>query len=76
VTPDDISQVMRTRDGRTLAYLQVGNPDGPLVLHNHGGPSSRMPGAVWHPVEGAGHFVAVGAADDIFRITADELGAH
>jgi pimeloyl-ACP methyl ester carboxylesterase len=38
--------------------------------------ADRMLGAVWHPVEGAGHFVAVGAADDIFRITAEELGAH
>jgi pimeloyl-ACP methyl ester carboxylesterase len=38
--------------------------------------ADRMPGAVWHPVEGAGHFVAVGAADDIFRITAEEPGAH
>ena len=38
--------------------------------------ADRMPGAVWHPVEGAGHFVAVGAADDIFRIAAEELGAH
>ncbi|RDH78105.1 alpha/beta hydrolase [Mycolicibacterium moriokaense] len=33
---------MITPDGRTLAYLQVGDPDGPLVLHNHGGPSSRL----------------------------------
>jgi pimeloyl-ACP methyl ester carboxylesterase len=31
-----------TRDGRTLAYLEVGDPSGPLVLHNHGGPSSRL----------------------------------
>ena len=31
-----------TRYGRTLAYLEVGDPDGPLVLHNHGGPSSRL----------------------------------
>jgi pimeloyl-ACP methyl ester carboxylesterase len=31
-----------TRDGRTLAYLEVGDPGGPLVLHNHGGPSSRL----------------------------------
>jgi pimeloyl-ACP methyl ester carboxylesterase len=38
--------------------------------------ADRMPGAVWHPVEGAGHFVAVGAGGDIFRITAEELGAH
>jgi pimeloyl-ACP methyl ester carboxylesterase len=34
-----------------------------------------MPGAVWHPVEGAGHFVAVGEGDEIFRIAAEELGA-
>ena len=37
--------------------------------------ADRMPGAVWHPVEGAGHFVAVGAADGILAIAADELRA-
>jgi pimeloyl-ACP methyl ester carboxylesterase len=37
--------------------------------------ADRMPTAVWHPVEGAGHFVAVGSADDVFAITAVELGA-
>ncbi len=31
-----------TADGRRLSYLQVGDPDGPLVIHNHGGPSSRL----------------------------------
>jgi pimeloyl-ACP methyl ester carboxylesterase len=31
-----------TKDGRRLAYMEVGDPDGPLVLHNHGGPSSRL----------------------------------
>ncbi len=30
------------QDGRTLAYCEVGNPRGPLVIHNHGGPSSRL----------------------------------
>jgi pimeloyl-ACP methyl ester carboxylesterase len=34
-----------------------------------------MPGSVWHPVEGAGHFVAVGSGDDVFAIAAEELGA-
>ena len=34
-----------------------------------------MPGAVWHPVEGAGHFVAVGSADELFGIAAEELGS-
>jgi pimeloyl-ACP methyl ester carboxylesterase len=37
--------------------------------------ADRMPGAVWHPVEGAGHFVAVGSGDEVFGIAAEELGA-
>jgi pimeloyl-ACP methyl ester carboxylesterase len=37
--------------------------------------ADAMPGAVWHPVEGAGHFVAVGAGDEIFAVAAKELGA-
>jgi pimeloyl-ACP methyl ester carboxylesterase len=37
--------------------------------------AEAMPGAVWHPVDGAGHFVAVGAADEIFAIAAKELDA-
>ena len=37
--------------------------------------ADRMPGAVWHPVEGAGHFVAVGSADKLFGIAAEELGS-
>jgi len=38
--------------------------------------ADRMPGAVWHPVEGAGHFVAVGSADEVFGIAAEELGSR
>ena len=34
-----------------------------------------MPGSVWHPVDGAGHFIAVGEADAIFAIAAEELCA-
>jgi pimeloyl-ACP methyl ester carboxylesterase len=37
-----VTEAVTTRDGRTLAYLEVGDPNGPLVLHNHGGPSSRL----------------------------------
>ncbi len=44
--PDDSvaapTKTITTRDGRTLAYLDVGDPRGPLVIHNHGGPSSRL----------------------------------
>lgn len=37
--------------------------------------ADRMPGAIWHPVEGAGHFVAVGSADELLALAAEELGA-
>jgi pimeloyl-ACP methyl ester carboxylesterase len=33
---------VETADGRSLTYLEVGEPTGPLVIHNHGGPSSRL----------------------------------
>lgn len=39
---DGMAEVVTTPDGRQLAYLEVGDPRGPLVLHNHGGPSSRL----------------------------------
>jgi pimeloyl-ACP methyl ester carboxylesterase len=35
--------------------------------------SDRMPGSVWHAVEGAGHLVAIGEADEIFAIAAADL---
>lgn len=35
--------------------------------------ADRMPGAVWHQVPDAGHFVAVGAADDILAVTAEDM---
>lgn len=38
----EVARTVTTRDGRTLACLEVGNPSGPLVIHNHGGPSSRL----------------------------------
>jgi pimeloyl-ACP methyl ester carboxylesterase len=37
-----VADAVTTGDGRRLAYTQVGDPAGPLVLHNHGGPSSRL----------------------------------
>ncbi len=47
-----------TPDGRRLAYLEVGDPDGPLVLHNHGGPSSRL----------EAHLLADAAAENGLRL--------
>lgn len=34
--------IVEAGDGRKLACVEVGDPKGPLVLHNHGGPSSRL----------------------------------
>ena len=39
---DERAGHVQTGDGRRLTYLEVGDPDGPLVIHNHGGPSSRL----------------------------------
>lgn len=36
-----MSPVVTLADGRELAYAEVGDPRGPLVIHNHGGPGSR-----------------------------------
>jgi len=32
---------------RSLVYFEVGDPSGPLVIHNHGGPSSRLEAKVF-----------------------------
>jgi hypothetical protein len=37
--------------------------------------ADRMPGAIWHPVAGGGHFIAIGAGDEILGIAAAELRA-
>ncbi len=39
---DASSRIVRALDGRALALCEVGDPRGPLLLHNHGGPSSRL----------------------------------
>jgi hypothetical protein len=51
---DALTGQVATRDGRTLAYLEVGDPHGPLVLHNHGGPSSRFGVTGWSRPEKLG----------------------
>ena len=38
----DVAEGVATADGRALTYLEVGDPNGPLVIHNHGRPSSRL----------------------------------
>ena len=35
-------------DGRMLAYCEFGDPNGDVVFHAHGVPSSRLEGALLH----------------------------
>jgi pimeloyl-ACP methyl ester carboxylesterase len=37
--------------------------------------ADAVPGSVWHPADGAGHFLAVGESADIFAVVAQDLGA-
>ncbi|MDT0352521.1 alpha/beta fold hydrolase [Pseudonocardia charpentierae] len=46
VLPAGETKKVRTPDGRDLAYLEFGQPGSPLVIHNHGGPSSRLEGTL------------------------------
>jgi pimeloyl-ACP methyl ester carboxylesterase len=56
-------------------HLWQGTDDKLVAFYINKTVADRMPGTVWHPVEGAGHFVAIGAADDIFAVAAKELRA-
>jgi pimeloyl-ACP methyl ester carboxylesterase len=40
--PNEPFNAIRLRDGRNLAYIEVGNPDGPPVFYFHGHGSSRL----------------------------------
>jgi len=46
VPPAGATKKIRTSDGRDLAYIEFGALDSPLVIHNHGGPSSRLEGTL------------------------------
>src|SRR5690606_1509326 len=46
VLPAGPTQTVTLPDGRELAYLDFGDPAAPLVIHNHGGPSSRLEGTL------------------------------
>lgn len=37
--------------------------------------ADRTPGAIWHPVAGGGHFIAVSHANDILALAASDLAA-
>ena len=38
--------------------------------------SQRMPGAVWHPVDGEDHFMPIPESGEIFGVAARELGVR
>lgn len=44
--PTGETTIVSARDGRSLAYIAYGETDWPLLIHNHGGPSSRLEGRV------------------------------
>jgi pimeloyl-ACP methyl ester carboxylesterase len=37
-----VDTTMTLADGRTLAYTEIGTPDGPIALYFHGAPGSRL----------------------------------
>jgi pimeloyl-ACP methyl ester carboxylesterase len=57
-------------------HMWQGTDDGLVAASINRAVADRMPGAVWHSVEGAGHMVAVGSGDEVFAIAAKELGAQ
>lgn len=65
--PFDVTRIERR------VHLWQGTDDRLVAASINKTVADRMPGAVWHPVEGAGHFVAVGSADEIFAVAAAEL---
>jgi pimeloyl-ACP methyl ester carboxylesterase len=42
-----LDATLKLPDGRTLAYADLGAPDGPLVMSFHGAPSSRLETSAW-----------------------------
>lgn len=67
--PFDVTAIERR------VHMWQGTDDRLVALPINHAIAERMPGAVWHEVAGAGHFVAIGAADEVLGIAATELGA-
>ena len=54
------TQTIVLPDGRSIAYIEVGDPDGALVIHNHGGPDSRCTAALFADAAARNHLRFVG----------------
>lgn len=83
-TPPGREMRVTLADGRVLALFSTGDPSGPLVLHNHGGPSSRWEVALFASVaEAEGlHLVGVdrpgigGSSPQSFGQTSSQISGH
>jgi hypothetical protein len=71
---DYLAAEVATADGRALAYLEVGDANGPLVIHNYGGPSSRLEARLLAD-SALRNGLRLVCGDEIFAIAAKELGA-
>ena len=45
-----LGKTIQLSDGRTLAYLEIGDPEGQPVFYFHGGPGSRLEGLLYDKV--------------------------
>ncbi|MBT8350450.1 MAG: alpha/beta hydrolase [Deltaproteobacteria bacterium] len=45
-----LGKTIQLSDGRTLAYLEIGDPEGHPVFYFHGGPGSRLEGLLYDKV--------------------------
>ncbi|AQA21069.1 alpha/beta hydrolase fold family protein [Rhodococcus sp. MTM3W5.2] len=65
--PFDMTQVTRP------VHFWQGNADTlvPEVINKT--VADKTPGALWHPISGGGHFIAVSHADDILALVANDL---
>lgn len=61
MTAQQTIQSVETADGRILTFAATGDPRGPLLLHNHGGPSSRLEAHLFHDAASRHglHFVCI-----------------
>ena len=74
---NDLAGVLTTQDGRNLTYLEVGDPHGPLVIHNHGGPNSRFEARLLANSASKNRLrlICADRRGEVFTIAAEELGA-
>lgn len=68
--PFDVTKIERP------VHMWQGTDDHLVPLPINKELSERMPGAIWHPVEGEDHLVVAAEGDNMFAIAAQDLGAE